>query len=239
MNVRSPMEHDEAERLLAVERYILNELSPEETDRFEEHFFACSDCAEAIRSASVFRDGLKAVATEQYADRAHQARRGKNWRAWFQLPVLVPIAAAAALAVVVVYQQAIVIPNLNGRVASLSVPRPATLIMARPLERGAEANVVRVPPASSPTIYFDPPIDAKPYPRYRCEIHDGNRVIASLMLDAPPAGQPFAVNLHGISSSARDYMIELYGVPAEGNPSPGNLIARYSFRVSQPIHDQD
>jgi anti-sigma factor RsiW len=44
------MEHDEAEKSQAVERYLLGELPVTEREAFEEHYFSCPECAEEVRA---------------------------------------------------------------------------------------------------------------------------------------------------------------------------------------------
>ena len=48
------MNHSEALKEMAAERYLLDELSPEARDAFEEHMFDCPDCALDVRSGSAF-----------------------------------------------------------------------------------------------------------------------------------------------------------------------------------------
>ena len=45
------MDHQEAVRQKATERYLLDELDPELRDQFEEHLFDCQDCALDVRAA--------------------------------------------------------------------------------------------------------------------------------------------------------------------------------------------
>ena len=47
------MDHGDAVRLKATERYLLNELDPEQLDQFEEHLFDCPDCALDVRAAAM------------------------------------------------------------------------------------------------------------------------------------------------------------------------------------------
>ena len=47
------MDHEVARTSHAVERYLLGEMPSSERDEFEEHYFACTDCASEIRFASV------------------------------------------------------------------------------------------------------------------------------------------------------------------------------------------
>lgn len=58
------MEHQSAVELRFAERYLLDELSPEETASFEAHFFECALCAEDVRQGARFVANLKAVVRE-------------------------------------------------------------------------------------------------------------------------------------------------------------------------------
>ena len=48
------MNHDEAVQEMATERYLLDELSPELREAFEEHMFDCQECAFDVRAGNVF-----------------------------------------------------------------------------------------------------------------------------------------------------------------------------------------
>lgn len=56
------MTHDEAMKDGATERYVLDDMTDEERDAFEEHYFDCAVCAEDVKAAIAIRDeGLAAV----------------------------------------------------------------------------------------------------------------------------------------------------------------------------------
>src|SRR5262245_61991311 len=55
------MDHETAVRISATERYLLGELTGEDRDAFEEHYFLCPDCAEDVRALTVFSANAKAV----------------------------------------------------------------------------------------------------------------------------------------------------------------------------------
>src|SRR6516164_9444118 len=55
------MDHMEAERQMLSERYLLNELTPEMREEFEEHFFSCQQCALDLEAGAAFLDHSKAV----------------------------------------------------------------------------------------------------------------------------------------------------------------------------------
>lgn len=48
------MSHDEAVRSFGVEKYLLEELSIESREEFEEHLFDCQECALDLRVGATF-----------------------------------------------------------------------------------------------------------------------------------------------------------------------------------------
>jgi len=55
------MDHSQAIETQAAERYLLGELSASEAEDFEQHYFECTDCAEAVESGGVFIANARAV----------------------------------------------------------------------------------------------------------------------------------------------------------------------------------
>jgi hypothetical protein len=53
--------HPAAAGLLAVEQYLLDELSSALRDQFEDHFFGCPECAEALRVGLILRENARAL----------------------------------------------------------------------------------------------------------------------------------------------------------------------------------
>ena len=133
------MDHQEATTNQVVERYVLNELTPEERDAFEDHFFVCAECADAVRTGTLLAVNTQAVAREQLLHPpqagqvvnfpARPARRA--WRDWLS------VAAAAILLGIFGFQNAVVIPTLRRQAAALSAPGPIEAVLLRPPARGA------------------------------------------------------------------------------------------------------
>jgi len=48
------MDHTEAVRLMAAERYLLDDLTSELQEGFEEHYFECQECALDVRAGNAF-----------------------------------------------------------------------------------------------------------------------------------------------------------------------------------------
>ena len=50
------MDHSQALRLHAAEKYLLGELAPEVREQFEEHYFECEECANDVKAGAAFID---------------------------------------------------------------------------------------------------------------------------------------------------------------------------------------
>jgi anti-sigma factor RsiW len=100
------MEHDEAIRKRVTEGYLLGELNPELRDQFEEHLFACQECALDVRSAALLIEQSKVILSEGPAVFSVQARvsspAGTGWFSWLRPAFAAPV--LAVLLAVIVYQ---------------------------------------------------------------------------------------------------------------------------------------
>jgi hypothetical protein len=110
---QSIMDHDEAVRQKATEKYLLGELDPELKDQFEEHLFDCQDCALDVRSAAMFVEHSKVILSEPSVTLPQRAtaptsRAGRF--AWLRPAVAVPL--LALLLAVVGYQNLVTYPHL-------------------------------------------------------------------------------------------------------------------------------
>lgn len=63
------MEHAEIERDDVVERYVTGKLTPEDEERFEEHYVDCLECIRAVEDAERLHRGLTLMAAEDLAAR--------------------------------------------------------------------------------------------------------------------------------------------------------------------------
>ena len=59
------MDHLDADKTKAVERYMLGDLSVSEVEEFERHFFDCPQCSEELRALAIFQENARAVFVEQ------------------------------------------------------------------------------------------------------------------------------------------------------------------------------
>lgn len=127
------MDHNNAIKTLAVERYTLHDMEPTEQDAFEAHYFECNDCWSAVRQASTFTSTVKMLSELESRPEPMPApvpfvARFRNW--------VLPIAASIAI-VVGGY-----IPQLIRR------PLPAVASVSVPLGAARSASGTAVLPAN-------------------------------------------------------------------------------------------
>lgn len=131
------MNHSEAIEQMATERYLLEELTPEAREAFEEHLFDCQECALDLRAGAAFvheaKVQLPGIAGRSTVRGAVSPSRSKPsfWLQWMRPAFVVP--AFAALLAVVVVQNAVTFPAL--REAAIQ-PRLVPLTHLRPATRG-------------------------------------------------------------------------------------------------------
>jgi hypothetical protein len=130
------MDHDEAMRLAAVERYLLQELSPEQCAEFEEHFFNCPECAVDLRATAAFLHAVKRE-IKNVPPRARSASPG--WRIWGARGWLAVAASLLFFLSVIAYQNLVVYPRLMGE---LTRRRQPTVLVSLPVIRGVSRGGV-------------------------------------------------------------------------------------------------
>src|SRR5437868_2190460 len=86
------------------ERYLLGQLSPEERDEYEEHYFGCCECAEDVRLTAAFLDNSQPLLRRPDAKREAAAPLGAGLLAWLWPMPAGAMAAVALLVGVVGYQ---------------------------------------------------------------------------------------------------------------------------------------
>jgi len=111
------MTHSEAAGQQTAERYLLDELGPDEREAFEEHVFDCPECAFDLRAGAAFIREAKvqlpqfAPAVTTAAVRLRQPQNKSPWFSWFTPAFAVP--AFAALLLLIGYQNLATIPGLR------------------------------------------------------------------------------------------------------------------------------
>jgi Putative zinc-finger len=219
------MDHAEAMRLEATERYLLGELDEAQRDAFEAHFFECRECAESVRAGAAF------VAASRSALHAPVALppRTVAVTGWGSFAAFAGLAAALCL---VAYQGLVVIPRLQSEVQALGSLRavPSRFLT---VSRG-EAPTVTVSNADRQLVLVLSQSFETPFPSYRCELRDASdRVILTGTLTPRPGADELEVllPLAGLPSGSYTLVVEgLGGSEAAGRPGEA-AAARYAFKL--------
>ena len=139
------MNHDEAIRLKAAEKYLLGELNAELRDQYEDHYFGCAECAQEVRTGAVFIDnardvlGSGSVAVADLGAKHQPVRSGGWWTA-----LLRPAFARGDQAQL--GEAFVVAGAVAGLVGLAGFVRLAGLVAEVVGEAGEEVQVGQVPP---------------------------------------------------------------------------------------------
>jgi len=170
------MDHQLAVTNQAAERYVLGDMSQEERDAFEEHFFTCASCADDVRATSEFAASAKAIFQEK-PDWAKPARR--RWVRW-SVPSLAWAGATAVCLLLIGYQNLAVFPELKG-------PRSLTSNL---IFDGATRSALPTLHQNE-ALHFQMPWD-QGGPAL-VELRRDSRTLSSGRVEAPPPNQPLEV----------------------------------------------
>ena len=220
------MDHSQAIESQAAERYLLGELSAGEAEAFELHYFECPHCAAAVEAATQFIANARAAWREPKSAAGGERAHGRslwNVAAWRpRLAFALPMAAAAVLGIVALYQGLIELPGMRQALDSARVLPAFQLTGAA---RGEEPQI-RVPRGTpSVALSEDIPPDVH-FPLYICILTSGGRSVFRVLAPAPAAGQPITLLVPVRELRPGEYQLAIYG-PGGGE---GDRITTYSFQ---------
>ena len=218
------MNHDEAVQEMATERYLLDELSPELREAFEEHMFDCQECAFDVRAGNVFLTEAKVqlpaiiaacapAESPRIAASREPLQTKKPWWSFLTAPAFA-VPAFAMLLGVIAFQNVSTIPSLR---SAATEPRMLPWSSLHMGTRGAEPTVVQADRKQGAVILIDLP-QQPVYTSYAVDLYDpqGKRIwsttvtassqndggAGTLSLLIPGAGLQqgsYSLNLAGIS----------------------------------------
>jgi Putative zinc-finger len=230
------MNHSEATEQMAAERYLLDELTPEARDAFEDHVFDCPECALDLRAGAVFVTEAKAQLPSLAAMSPAKEKPAKSagkpsfwaalWRPAFAAP------AFAALLMVVLYQNFVTMPALHD---SATQPHLVPLAPLHGATRGAShlsLTADRVHGVGLPVDLSTEP-GAPPAASYAFELRDPQGKTAwSGTIPAPAQGaaddQPYSLVIPGKTLQNGAYSLTVTSVSAQGERTP---VEQYTFDI--------
>jgi hypothetical protein len=221
------MDHSEAIRIGATEKYLRGELSADDREAYEDHFFGCSECANDVEAADLILRNAKDVLASPAFD-----RQPVETRRWWSLVWPLPAAAAALVALLsgfLLYQQLVTVPRLRQQLQA------ATSLQALPMAflhvgRG-DGVLLKVRPRQQHVALRLSLGVGQAYPYYGCEIRDANGRVAVAGVVIPPAEGPAAEELPillTVSDLAPGaYVVVLNGRQTANGPVIAPDLARY------------
>jgi Putative zinc-finger len=221
------MDHAEAVQKLVAEQYLLGELSEREREEFEQHFFSCSDCAEAVNSGTVLVANARAVLAEGHALAADPAiarqKRWSFWAGWRPAPAMA-VAGWIVAAVLAGYQV------LRGPVTGQLTLAPALAIRAVRSEQALTFSKQKGIIAFTVAHEWE-----ENYSAYDAEIERAadHRVVFSSRMAEPPGEEaaPISVSIRLEGLKAGAYFLVLYGLG--GQSAQKNQVERVSFTLTE------
>jgi hypothetical protein len=225
------MDHDEAVRNHAAERYLLNELAAQEREDFEAHFFSCTLCADDVRTTFAFADNAKAEFSQQVprADVQPKPMRSAtrfDLFAWLGLgPHWAPMAAVLLFAVVL-YQTAWVVPSLRRDLSEATAAQALPTVVARPATRGDDP-VIRI---ASTDRFIHLVLDVTAAAAsYVCEVRDSSgALLFSLQVPAPPSGDSLGLLVPTAALKSGRHAVTVRAA-ATGESPVQNAVDNYTF----------
>jgi hypothetical protein len=229
------MNHDEAIRLKATEKYLLGELSAELRDQYEDHYFGCAECSQDVRTGAVFidnaRDVLGSGSVAEAGAKHHPAPSGGWWTALlrpaFAVPALVLLLLAAG------YQNAVTIPHLRTALSQSEVAQtlPSFSLISEN-SRGGAPLAISVP-AGKPFSFF---VDIPPkgsYASYACEFQtESGAPELSLNISADEAKRTVQLLIPAGRLASGKHVLVVRGLDSQGKPDADKIgVASYPFSL--------
>ena len=231
------MDHTEAVRLQAVEKYVLGKLPKDEHAAYEEHYFDCAPCAEEIKATVAFMECVRQVAHEE-------ARELAGARTF--APVASPVSASArggrfgwlrpafgaafvALLLFVGYQNGVTIPSLKQASTRVAVGEVAKSFPIMRLEsRGGGSADAKFLVGPRQDFDIDVEMPGNSASGYTCQILDGSgSVLNTFHVSEEEAKNTVRFNISGGSLRPGKYDFVVF----QGSSPSGAGEAHRSFTV--------
>jgi len=229
------MDHEDAVHAGATEKYLLGELTEDERERFEEHFFECRECAEDVIAAAAFMANARKALAEEPPDVRGAHRAGPRVplarRLFWPMPAGVA-AALGALALGLAHQTLVVVPRMRTELERAEAFQPAESYFLT-VARSDTLELVARKDRRMVGIALRPPLD-RSFPYYRCEVRDGkNRAYFATDAPDPADGREVELLVPLWRLPAGSYVIVLSGLESPSGPVVAADVARYPFTVRQ------
>jgi hypothetical protein len=225
------MDHHQAIQLTAVEKYVLDELTPQVRDEFEEHFFDCEECATDLRATTGFMDAAKREFKLHPVPKQAVLERNKS-RFALPWPSLAWSALAASL-LLIAYQNMFVFPHFKTEIAALSAPEILpSLSLVGGNSRGGQEPAVTVGATQPFLLLLDIPTQDR-FVSYTCLLYSPSGSL-SWRVDVSPqsAKDTVSIRVPPAGRQAGEYTLSVQGNTDRGLPGTAVDLARYRFSLN-------
>jgi hypothetical protein len=223
------MNHEDAIREMAVEKYLLGELTGGPRNLFEEHLFECPLCSADLTSGVTLLEGTRRELAASLREGTAPARRS-FLPAWLNPGWMVP--ALVACLVLLVYQSTIVVPGMRKQLAEANTPAVLnTLVLADGQARGAELPKVTASKGGSFLLAVDIPASTD-YVGYLCVLHspDGSKVWSG-NVTAEQAKDTVQIQIPSAITKPGENTLVVNGVHRDGPDAKMDILATDKFLV--------
>ncbi len=222
------MNHDLVVHQKITERYLLDELDPEQRDEFEEHLFDCPECALDVRAGATFVEQSKAILAENAPQTATvrvsvAAPVKTGWFAWLRPAWAVPV--LAVLLLVVAYQNLVTYPRLQH---ALNQPQVLPWASVNVGTWGAGGPTITASPGKGFLLFLRIPPDGV-FDHYRADLYNPvGRLEWSLNIPAVAGQDQWPVRIPGADRGAGTYTLTVRGITSAGESKD---LGRTSFEL--------
>ena len=212
--------HAQALEQNLAEKYLLFELNEQEREAFEMHFFACQECAVALRDGAVFMDTARDLVPAAVVPDA----KPSLWERWFPQSARPAFAMMAAALMLVCGGSLFQIRELQQRLARFDAPRqiPAFTLLAS--RRGPVQSISIPRGAHEIQISVDVTADDV-FPAYLIQI--GSSIVRA---SAPPPGGLVQVLFPVSSLPTGQASLRVQGVRPDGSQSE---VTNYPVKIQE------
>jgi hypothetical protein len=221
------MDHQQATQLMAVEKYLLLELTPEVRDQFEEHFFDCQECATDLGATVAFMEAAKREFRLNPVPKPGLAPKA----AMALLRPAIAWSALAASLLVIAYQNVVVYPHFKSEIAELRSPEILpSLSLVNGNSRGGQVSEGTVGAGRPFLLLLDIPTEDR-FSSYTCLLYSPSGSL-SWRVDVSPqvAKDTVSVRVPSADKQPGDYTLTV-----QGNTDRGPVdLQRYRFTLKQP-----
>jgi Putative zinc-finger len=226
------MDHHHAKQLDAVEKYLLDELTPEVRDDFEEHFFDCQECAIDLRVTAGFIDSAKEEFKVNPVKRPGPVTRSKLRLVSLWPSALVWSALAASL-LVIAYQNVVVYPHFKTEIAELKAPEilPSVSLVGGN-SRGGQIPVAAVGASQPFLLLVDIPAEDR-FSSYTCQLYSPSGSLSWRVEVSPQqAKDTVSIRVPSANRPSGEYTLTVQGNTERAPAATAVDLAHYYFTLN-------